>query len=82
VNLLLHCSVLLVNPLYDLRARVLALASEFDHTFHLCQRQAHAFRLQDELKVVIRFGTENAVPGMSSSRFWQQSDPFPVAQRL
>jgi hypothetical protein len=38
--------------------------------------------LQDELNVVVRVGTENAVPGVSSGRFRQQSDPFPVAQRL
>jgi len=82
VNLVLHCPVLLVNPLHDLRAWVLALASEFDHPFHLRQRQANAFRLQDELNVVVRFGTENAVPGVSSGCFRQQSDVFPVAQRL
>jgi hypothetical protein len=82
VNLLLHCPVLLVNPLHDLPAWVLALASKFEHPFHLRQRQANAFRFQDELNVVIRFGTENAIPGVSSGRFRQQSDPFPVPQRL
>jgi hypothetical protein len=70
----------LANPLHDLRARVLALASEFDHPFHLRQRQTNAFRLQDELNVVVRFGTENAVPGVSSRRFRQQSDLSPVPQ--
>ena len=62
MNLLLDCPVFVVNPLPDLRARVLALASEFDHPFHLRQRQANAFRLQDELNVVIRFGTEMRYP--------------------
>jgi hypothetical protein len=54
-------SVLLVNPLHDLRAWVLALASEFDHPFHLRQRQANAFRLQDEINVVVRLGTDVTV---------------------
>jgi hypothetical protein len=65
-----------------LRAWVLALASEFDHPFHLRQGHASAFRLQDEINVVVFVGAENAVPGVSSSRFRQQSDPFPVPQRL
>jgi hypothetical protein len=45
-------------------------------------KKRFAVRFQDELNVVIRFGTENAIPGVSSGRFREQSDPFPVAQPL